>query len=255
METLDPLTLLFLVIAGFIAAFVDSVVGGGGLISLPALLATGIPVPYALGTNKLAAVFGAMTSFTNFYRAGRIDMKSVAKLMPLSFIASCIGAYTTLIIPSGIMRKIVLILLIFVAIYTLFRKDWGDVSHIKKRNLGLAILLIIMAIIMGFYDGFFGPGTGSFLMFGFLFFGYDYVFAAGNAKALNLASGLAGFATFAINGTVLWSYGIFMGISMVCGAFVGSRMAIKKGVSYVRPLFLAVTTMLILKQIYDIIIK
>lgn len=255
METLDPLMLLFLVIAGFIAAFVDSVVGGGGLISLPALLATGIPVPYALGTNKLAAVFGAMTSFTNFYRAGKIDLKSVGKLMPISFIASCIGAYTTLIIPSGIMRKIVLVLLIFVAVYTLFRRDWGDVSHIKKRTLGLSILLVIMAVIMGFYDGFFGPGTGSFLMFGFLFFGYDYVFAAGNAKALNLASGLAGFMTFALNGTVLWGYGICMGISMVCGAFVGSKMAIEKGSTYVRPLFLTVTTLLILKQIYDIMIK
>ena len=112
-----------------------------------------------------------------------------------------------------------------------------------------------MALALGFYDGFFGPGTGSFLIFGFLFLGYDFVTAAGNAKALNFASGAGALVSFAVAGTVYWNYGIAMGISMILGAIVGSKVAITKGASYVRPLYLIVTTLLVGKQVYELLFK
>ena len=140
-------------------------------------------------------------------------------------------------------------------IYTYFRKDWGDVA--SKEQLGVKDLFAValMALGLGFYDGFFGPGTGSFLIFGFLFIGCDFVTAAGNAKALNFASGIGALLSFALSGSVLWVYGVIMAGGMIVGAIFGSRMAIKKGAAYVRPLYLLVTTLLIGKQVYEILFK
>lgn len=251
---LDLWKVTFLVISGFIAAFVDSTVGGGGLISTPALLSMGMPVPYALGTNKVAASMGALTSVLSFWHAGKIK-KAAFAMMPLSFIGSFLGAYVVYLLPEKLMKNIIVIMLVLVAVYTYRRKDWGDNSTIK--SLGVAALLgtIAMAFALGFYDGFFGPGTGSFLIFGFLFLGYDFVTAAGNAKALNFASGVGAIASFAISGTINWGYGLIMGLAMVAGAFFGSKMAIVKGAAYVRPLYLLVTTLLIGKQVYEILCK
>ncbi|HIU64979.1 MAG TPA: TSUP family transporter [Candidatus Avacidaminococcus intestinavium] len=252
MEQFDPLVMLFLIVAAFIAAFIDSTVGGGGLISTPALLATGMPVSLALGTNKVAATMGSLASFISFWRAGKIQKKVVLLLMPLSFIGSALGAYVVYLLPAALMKNIIVILLVLVAVYTYCRKDWGDISHVKKFSLTLVTGIIIMVFSLGFYDGFFGPGTGSFLIFSFLFLGYSFVDAAGNAKALNFASGAGALLSFAISGTVYWVYGLAMGISMIFGAVFGSRMAIKHGASYVRPLYLGVTSLLIGKQIYDL---
>ena len=128
----------------------------------------------------------------------------------------------------------------------------GTVRQLGARALAGAF---VMALTIGFYDGFFGPGTGSFLIFGFLYLGYDFVTAAGNAKALNFASGVGALVSFAMSGTIVWSYGVIMALAMIAGAIFGSRMAIKKGASYVRPLYLLVTTLLIGKQVYEILWK
>lgn len=251
---LDPMTVAFLVIAGFVSSFIDSTVGGGGLISTPALLALGLPVPYALGTNKLAASIGSLTSVISFWRAGKITKLAWA-LMPLSFIGSAFGAYVVYLLPEKLMKNIIVVLLVAVAIYTFRRKDWGDNATVEKLGTGALVGAAAMALCIGFYDGFFGPGTGSFLIFGFLYFGFDFVKAAGNAKVLNCASGLGALVSFAISGTIVWSYGAIMAAAMVVGAIFGSKMAIKKGASYVRPLYLLVTTLLIGKQVYEILFK
>ena len=143
---------------------------------------------FALGTNKLAASMGGLMSVFSFWRAGKINQKVAISLMPLSFLGSALGAYVVYLLPEQLMKNVIVVLLVAVAVYTYRRKDWGDVSAVKQ--LGLAALLgsVVMAFGIGFYDGFFGPGTGSFLIFGFLFLGYDFVTAAGNAKALNFAS-------------------------------------------------------------------
>jgi uncharacterized membrane protein YfcA len=229
MEHYDPGTMLFLVIAAFIASFIDSTVGGGGLISTPSLLATGMPVSFALGTNKVAAMMGSFTSVVALRRAGKVQKRVVFYLMPLSFIGSALGAYVVYLLPAEIMRNIIVVLLVAVAAYTYRRKDWGDVANIKKFGTIVLLLTAAAAFALGFYDGFFGPGTGSFLIFGFLFLGYDFVTAAGNAKALNFASGAGALVSFAISGTIYWVYGLAMAWSMVFGAIFGSRMAIRHG--------------------------
>ncbi len=252
MESLDLFNIVLFVVTGFVAAFIDSTVGGGGLISVPALLSSGLPVSMVLGTNKLAASMGAVTSVISFWRSGHINKKLVISLVPLSVIGSVCGAYTVHLLPQDFMRKLVVAMLVLIALYTYQHKDWGSVNgktEFSKLSLAGAFVL---ALVMGFYDGFFGPGTGTFLIFGFLFLGCDFVTAAGNGKALNTASNLSALATFIYNGSVVWLYGIIMGISMMVGAYFGTRMAIKHGAAYVRPLFLTVTTLLIGKQIYDI---
>lgn len=250
----DWQTIAILFVSGFIACFIDSTVGGGGLISTPTYLAIGLPVPYALGTNKLAASIGALTSFISFWRKGKVS-KLGLYLMPLSFIGSAIGAYVVYLLPEKLMKNIIVVLLVAVAVYTYRRKDWGD-NPSNKALTTMAILgSVAMAFIIGFYDGFFGPGTGSFLIFGFLFLGFDFVTAAGNAKALNFASGIGAFVSFALSGTIIWGYGAIMAVGMIIGAIFGTRMAINKGSAYVRPLYLCVTTVLIGKQIFDLIMK
>lgn len=251
---LDWGTVCFLIVAGFISAFIDSTVGGGGLISTPALLSLGLPVPYALGTNKVAASVGSLTSVLSFWRAGKIKKAALA-LTPLSFIGSALGAYVVYLLPEKLMKNIIVALLVLVAVYTYRRKDWGDKGTVQQLGLRALAGAFLMAFTIGFYDGFFGPGTGSFLIFGFLYLGYDFVTAAGNAKALNFASGVGALVSFAMSGTIVWSYGVIMALAMSAGAVCGSSMAIRKGASYVRPLYLLVTTLLIGKQVYEILWK
>lgn len=170
MEQMDLTTLIFLVIAAFIASFIDSTVGGGGLISTPALLATGMPVAFALGTNKVAAMMGSFTSVVAFWRAGKINKKMVLHLMPLSFLGSAIGAYVVYMLPAVFMKNIIVVLLVAVAIYTYFRKDWGDVAHVKKFSKTILVGTIFMALALGFYDGFFWTGNRIFFDFWFFVF-------------------------------------------------------------------------------------
>ncbi|MFD2614296.1 sulfite exporter TauE/SafE family protein [Paenibacillus gansuensis] len=244
--------LLFLMAAGFLAAFIDSVVGGGGLVSLPALMLAGLPPTVALGTNKLASSMSSLTSSLSFFYSGKINVKLVRWLFPLSLIGSAAGSYLVTLLPSEFLRPLVVGLLIVITVYTLFRKKKADEAkevYITKRVL---ILTAAFALALGFYDGFFGPGTGAFLIFGFVLAGFDFVKAAGNAKVLNFGSNVASFATFAFLGHINYAYGIPMGFAMIVGALAGSQLAIRKGSAYVKPLFLTVTVLMIGKQLYDL---
>ncbi|MDM5188207.1 TSUP family transporter [Bacillus sp. DX4.1] len=251
MEDINLYTLLFLILAGFLAAFIDSVVGGGGLISIPALLFTGLPPTTAIATNKLASSMGALMSTISFIRSGNVNFKLVSKLFPLTFIGSVLGAFVVKHISSEILKPLVLVLLIGVAIYTIMKKDWGKDASYRGMNYKKAILFSCVIFIIGFYDGFFGAGTGSFLLFAFLMVGFDFLQSAGNAKVLNFGSNIAALIIFLYLDVVNFAYGIPMGLAMILGAFVGSNFAIKKGVSYVRILFIIVTLFLIGKNIID----
>lgn len=250
---MDFSILIFLLGAGFVAAFIDSVVGGGGLISMPALMMTGLPPGVVLGTNKLASICCSSTSSISFLRSGKMDLGLVKYLFPLSLIGSILGAYTVSLISPSFLKPLVVVMLVMVAIYTMLKKDWGDASTYQGINKRAGILGGCAALLLGFYDGFFGPGAGSFLIFAFLMLGFDFVTAAGNAKALNMASNLGAVATFLLAGSVNYLYGLSMGAAMIIGAIVGSRFAIAKGTSYVKPLFIAITTLLIGKQLWDIL--
>lgn len=251
---LDLSTIAFLALFGFVAAFIDSCVGGGGLISLPALLGLGIPPYLALGTNKLAGTISSATSSVTFVSMGKFDKKLILYLFPVSFIGSMIGAKTVLSVPQEFLKILVIVMMALIFTYTLFNKKFGQDTKFKgftRFSMGLGIPI---TFLIGFYDGFFGPGTGSFFVFLMvLLFGYDFVIAAGNGRILNLASNLAALGVFLFEGQVIFLTGLTMGIAMLFGATLGARMAIKTGVRYVRPLFLIVSISLITKMIYEII--
>ncbi|WP_017549108.1 TSUP family transporter [Salinicoccus carnicancri] len=243
--------LLLIIVLGFIAAFIDAVVGGGGLISIPALLATGMSPATALGTNKLASAFGSFTSSMKFLRSRNVDFRRMMKLFPVSVLVSIAGAFIAVRLPGEVLKPLVLVMLIIVLVYTLFRKDWGAIEKKNALSKGKAVILIVFVIIIGFYDGFMGGGTGSFLLFLMLFTGFDFLRAAGNAKVLNFGSNIGALLLFITMGEVNYTYGLAMAASMVLGSYAGAHLAISKGVGYVRGLFIIVTSVLILKNIYD----
>ena len=244
--------LLFICIMGFFSAFIDAVVGGGGLISIPALMMTGLPLLEVLGTNKAAAVMGACTSFISFIKSGKVDMKLIRLLFPITLLGSAVGVLVVRQVPPDFLRPLVVVMLALVLLYSIFRRDWGRENKYRGMTRRVLLLSTVVAFTFGFYDGFFGPGTGSFMLFAFLLVGFDFLGAAANARALNFASNLAAVMLFAYFGLVDFTYAIPMGISMIVGAWCGARLAIKKGSSYVRPLFIAVTTVLIGKQLFDL---
>ncbi|MCC4721532.1 TSUP family transporter [Salinicoccus sp. RF5] len=251
MPDIELSALLLVIALGFLAAFIDAVVGGGGLISIPALLATGMTPATALGTNKLASAFGSLTSSLKFLRARHVDFRMVMKLFPLSFILSVCGALVAVRMPGEVLKPLVLVMLIFVLIYTLVKKDWGGIEKKAVFTREKIVFLVVFVMLIGFYDGFMGGGTGSFLMFLMLFCGFDFLRSAGNAKVLNFASNIGALLLFIIMGEVNYTYGLAMGASMILGSYTGAHMAISKGVGYVKALFIIVTSILILANLYD----
>lgn len=255
LEHISIETILFLLGSGFLAAFIDSVVGGGGMISLPALLLIGLDPVLAIGTNKLGATMGSFVSTLSFLRSGIIEVKVIKYLFPLSMIGSILGVLLLQVMPPDILRPIVIVMLAVVTIYSILRKEWGTVSTYTGMTTKMMIASMFIALIFGAYDGFFGPGTGSFLLFAFLFLGFDFVRSAGNAKSLNFASNIASLFALMYFGNVDYTYGFIMGIAMIIGAICGTRVAITKGASYVKPLFIIVSTLLVGKQVWELFFK
>ncbi|WP_206831720.1 sulfite exporter TauE/SafE family protein [Alicyclobacillus fructus] len=249
MEHLTWAHMAVLAVAGYVAAFIDSTVGGGGLVSLPALLFVGLPPSVALGTNKFAGTMSAVTSFSSYLLSGKVRLKLVGPLFPLGVMASALGAYVVHQLPSSFLRPFVLVMLLIVAAYTLWKKDLGLVESVRPLTRRTFALTSLLAIALGFYDGFFGPGTGSFLVMGFLLLGFDFLSASGNARTLNLASNVGALCTFIAVGAVHYEAGLVLGLSMVLGALTGSRFAIRKGARYVRPIFIGVTCLVIAQQV------
>ncbi|MBR1647017.1 MAG: TSUP family transporter [Selenomonadaceae bacterium] len=252
METLDFATMTAMAGMGFVAAFIDSVVGGGGLISVPTLMWAGLPMLNVLGTNKIASTMGAIAGFLTYLRSGTIDKKIMRVMFPLSFVGSIIGVLIVRQIPPDFLRPLVVVMLIVIAIYSTLKKNWGTDKKVVHVSHGKYLFALVAIFVLGFYDGFFGPGTGSFMLFLFLMTGYGFLGAAANARAANLASNIAAAILFTGFGLVNFSYAIPMGLGMIAGAACGAKMAISKGAAYVRPLFIAMTTILIGKQILEL---
>lgn len=241
---------LFLLTASFFAGFIDSIAGGGGLIQLPALL-IGLPkseTAEVLGTNKLSAVFGTTTAAALYRKQIKPDPKVLIAMGVPAFIGSAGGALLASKIPTSSMRPMVLVLLIVVAIYTWFKPDLGkfeNLRHLPKRRIQIAA---IAGVVIGFYDGIFGPGTGSFLMLILVAsLGYAFITASAIAKVVNVATNVGAIMVFGINGAVLWQIGVILGIANISGAVIGARLAIKGGSTLVRKVFLFVTLALIVK--------
>ena len=243
-------TALFLLAASFFAGFIDSIAGGGGLIQLPALL-IGLPkseTAEVLGTNKLSAVFGTTTAAALYRKQIKPDPKVLIAMGVPAFVGSAGGAVLASKIPTSSMRPMVLVLLIIVAIYTWFKPDLGkfeNLRHLPKRRVQIAAFA---GVVIGFYDGIFGPGTGSFLMLILVAsLGYAFITASAIAKVVNVATNVGAIIVFGINGAVIWQIGIILGVANISGAVIGARLAIKGGSTLVRKVFLIVTVALIVK--------
>ena len=241
---------LFLLAASFFAGFIDSIAGGGGLIQLPALL-IGLPkseTAEVLGTNKLSAVFGTTTAAALYRKQIKPDPKILIAMGLPAFLGSAGGAVLASKIPTSSMRPLVLVLLIVVAIYTWFKPDLGkfeNLRHLPGRRVQIAALA---GAVIGFYDGIFGPGTGSFLMLILVAsLGYAFITASAIAKVVNVATNVGAIMVFGIHGAVIWQIGIIMGVANISGAVIGARLAIKGGSTLVRKVFLIVTVALIVK--------
>jgi uncharacterized protein len=241
---------LFLLSASFLAGFVDSIAGGGGIVQLPALLIglPNSPAAEVLGTNKLSAVFGTTTAAALYRKQIKPDPKVLIGMAIPAFFGSAAGALLASRIPTSSMRPMILVLLIAVAIYTWLKPDLGkleNLRHVPKQRIQIGALA---GAVIGFYDGIFGPGTGSFLMLILVAtLGYAFITASAIAKVVNVATNVGALIVFGINGAVIWQIGIIMGFANITGAIIGSRLAIRGGSTLVRKVFLLVTVVLIVR--------
>lgn len=244
-----------LLVAATFAGFVDAVAGGGGLIQVPALFA-GLPreSPATLfGTNKIASIFGTMNAARRYLREVEMNWSIAIPVSLSAFVFSFAGAATVAWLPKEVVRPLVLWMLVGVAIYTWMKPDFGRRSQAPRVAPRHVLAVSILAgALLGFYDGFFGPGAGSFMIFAFVrLFGMDFLHASATAKIVNAATNAGALLLFAPEGHVLWMLGMGMAVCNIAGAQLGSKLAIRHGSGFVRAVFLVMTTMLIAKIGWD----
>ncbi|CAB4337802.1 unannotated protein [freshwater metagenome] len=250
------LVIFFMVLAAFFAGFVDAIAGGGGLIQLPALL-IGLPnssTAQVLGTNKLSAIFGTSGAAVLYRRNVKPDMRFTLTMAIPAFFGSMGGAFMAAHIPTSAMRPLVFVLLLVIAIYTWRKPTLGTVESLRHSPARRNIIAVVAGIAIGFYDGIFGPGTGSFLMVIFVVvLGFEFLTASSMAKVVNFSTNLGAIALFGIHGVILWRVGLVLGLANITGALLGARIAIRGGSTLVRKVFLIVTFVLIIKVGIDTI--
>jgi len=243
--------LLFLVCASsLLAGFIDSIVGGGGLIQLPAMLILfpNLPIATILGTQKFASCAGTTIAVQRYARHVTFDWPTILPAAISAFVFAFVGARIVSLLNPASLRPVVLVLLVVVAIYVFFVKDLGIVHAPKHPPKKAQLLGIGIGAALGFYDGFFGPGAGSFLIFLFVgVFGFDFLAASASAKVINLATNIASVLYFGWTGHIIYSYAIPMAVCSVVGATIGARLAIAKGSRFVRIFFLIIVGALIAK--------
>jgi uncharacterized membrane protein YfcA len=241
-------------LASLFAGLVDSIVGGGGLILIPALFATFPSAPPAtlLGSNKSASVWG--TAFATYQFSRKVDLRW-ASLLPAALagvLGSVCGAWAVTQIDPGFLRQALPFLLLALLVYTLIKKEMGQTHAPLLSGRGETYVAILMGLLIGFYDGFFGPGAGSFFVFAYVrLLGYDFLNASANAKFMNLATNFSALVLFTLQGHVWWHLAIPMAIANVIGSLIGTRLALQHGAGFVRYVFMAVVAALIVKTGYD----
>ena len=250
--------LLIVTLASLLAGFVDSIVGGGGLILVPALFAVFPATPPAtlFGTGKGASVWGTAAATIQYARRVHLRWAALLPAAAAGFAGALAGAWLVTVVSGGFLRKALPFVLLAVLVYTLVKKDLG--RHHAPRFSGSAETLAAssLGLLLGFYDGFFGPGTGSFFVFLFVrWLGYDFLNASASAKLLNTATNLAALGLFAYKGHVWWHFALTMAVANVVGSLLGTRLALKHGAGFVRLVFIFVVSALILKTGLDAFLK
>lgn len=251
-------TIISLIILSFIAGFIDAVVGGGGLIQIPALLISlpKTPLPTIFGTNKIAALAGTSISALQYSKRIKFNYKLLITISICAGLASFLGAKVVSYINVNTLKPVILVVLIVIAIYTFLKKDLGS---IQTKNLSFDKQLIygsLIGLIVGFYDGFFGPGTGSFFVLGFVvILGFEFVQASAYSKVINCMTNISALIVFIRQGNYLLELAIIMSVCNITGNLIGTRLALKKGNTFVRTIFLLIVTLMIFRYGYDIFIK
>ena len=242
--------ILILAVVGFAAGFIDAIAGGGGLLTVPALLLAGFGPVEALGTNKLQALFGSGSATYSYARKGHVDLRRLAPAAMLAVIGSALGAVLASLAPGDILQVVLPVLLIGVAVYFVLKPNIGDVD--RTERIRPALFLAIVPPAIGFYDGLFGPGTGSFFMLAFVgLAGFGILKATAHTKLLNFGSNAGAFVVFAIVGAVAWKVGLVMGVMQFVGARLGSALAMRVGARLIRPLLVIVTIALAVRLLVD----
>jgi len=247
---LSFLTLSVLVLAAFFAGLIDAIAGGGGLIQLPALL-IGLPnsdTAQVLGTNKVAAVFGTSSAAVLYGRRTKVDLRFTFAMALPAFVGSVSGALLASRVPTAALRPVIFILLVAVGIFTWRRPTLGHVEVLRHSPRRRQIVAIVAGGGIGFYDGIFGPGTGTFLMMVLVAaLGFAFLSASAIAKVVNVSTNVGAICVFGLHGVILWKLGLAMGAANVVGGLLGARVAIRGGSALVRQVFLVVTALLICK--------
>lgn len=243
-------SLLLLFLAAFIAGFIDSIAGGGGLITIPAMLIAGIPPLQTLGTNKLQSMFGAASATIAYARKGHVDLKGQLPMAALAGLGGVLGAVLATVVPGDVLRALMPFLLVAIAAYFALKPNLSDVDRHQRMTPFLFGLTFVPLI--GFYDGVFGPGTGSFFMLAFVSLaGFGMLKATAHTKLLNLSSNVGAFLVFLASGVVLWKVGLLMGLGQFLGAQAGSKLAMKNGAKLIKPLLIVTCVALAVKLLMD----
>lgn len=249
-------TILLLCAASFLAGFVDAIVGGGGLIQTPAalILLPAHPVAAVIASTKIPSFSGTAMAAAQYIRKVPINWKLMAVVCTIAFFASFVGSQVLTLMSNNFMKPVLLVVLSFVAVYTFSKKNFGE--HVKReqskqKELWLAVLF---SLLIGFYDGFIGPGTGSFLILAFIMLlGFDFLRASASAKLVNLATNLGSITLFIIQGQIIWKVALPMALSNALGGVIGARLAIAKGNRFIRIFFLIVVLGTLLRFLYDLL--
>lgn len=253
---MDLATLILLCLAAFGAGFVDAIVGGGGLIQTPAalVLLPEHPVSTVIGSIKIPSFSGTFFAARQYLKRVIINRRLILLMCITAFLAAFAGSQLLTIVSNQFIKPVIFIVLILVAIYTYSKKDFGQQVHKQHQPRKITWLSILISLIIGFYDGFIGPGAGSFLVLAFIaILGLDFLQASANAKMVNLSTNLGSIVLFLLKGSILWAVAIPMAVSNALGGMLGARMALQKGNHFIRIFFLIVVIITLLRLGYDVV--
>jgi uncharacterized membrane protein YfcA len=246
---LDPLILLALMCVGMLAGFIDAIAGGGGMLSLPALLSAGVPPVAALATNKMQSIVGTAMAVHTYWRRGYVDLRRLIPPIALTFAGSLLGALAVSSLDTSLLDIAVPVALIAIALYFLFAPSLSDAD--STARLRFSPFASVVGFAIGFYDGIFGPGTGSFFTIGFvLLFGLGLTRATGSTKALNFTSNLAALVVFIPQGHVVWPVALVMAAGQLIGGYIGARTGIRYGAKLIRPLVVVISIALAIRLLF-----
>ena len=255
---MDEITIFLLCLAAFSAGFVDAIVGGGGLIQMPAglILLPDLPVSKVIGSLKVPAFSGTSVATFQYLKKVRLDLKLALLMMLIALVSAYAGSELLTHVSNAFMKPLLLAILVALAIYTFLKKDFGQYKPVtisKKKQYRVAVLI---SLIIGFYDGFIGPGTGSFLIIAFVtLMGFDFLHASANAKLVNLSTNVGSIILFILKGQIIWAVALPMAASNAVGGWLGAKLAISKGNDFIRIFFLIVICGTILRFAYDVFFR